>query len=418
MGGASRPLVPRSGSRWAVRCGRSWSSGSPSSGIPGGCWSRQRLPGPLQGDCKSTATGGGDGGVTRLGRSTACAHGSPTSRGTSTARGCGSATRRSTTRPTGGPTIVFVPIDPIVHSRAWKGAGALPRPALPGGHHRPARQRPLGPADRGRGVRRRGVRRRHDRRDGPPRHRPGRAGRALRQRLALADRRRRCTPIGSRAWSAIAPWVKDATPPLAYRAEAIARFDDELDPTRAGTRPTGTSGATTGRSTPSSSSARCSPSRTRPSSARTWSASPARPPPRRCCWSTTPPAGPTPSRRPRPCCAASPHPVLVVQGTADRCQPQERMANLAELTGAEHLVLEGAGHLPMARYPVAVNRAVKQFVDRVTGAPDRRGARSRGTRVGRGRSTSARRSVWATYAATWRSPTRCASSGPTWRCSG
>ncbi|HEY5846024.1 MAG TPA: alpha/beta fold hydrolase [Microlunatus sp.] len=61
-------------------------------------------------------------------------------------------------------------------------------------------------------------------------------------------------------------------------------------------------------------------------------------------------------------------PVMVIQGTLDRCQPQARMAHLAEVTGAEHLVLDGAGHLPMARHPVVVNRAIKQFVDRVTGA--------------------------------------------------
>ncbi len=60
-------------------------------------------------------------------------------------------------------------------------------------------------------------------------------------------------------------------------------------------------------------------------------------------------------------------PVLVIQGTLDRCQPQARMAHLAEVTGAEHLILEGSGHLPMARHPVVVNRAVKRFVDRVTG---------------------------------------------------
>ncbi len=62
-------------------------------------------------------------------------------------------------------------------------------------------------------------------------------------------------------------------------------------------------------------------------------------------------------------------PVLVVQGTEDRCQPQERMQWVAEVTGAEHLVMEGSGHLPMARHPVVVNRAIKAFVDRVTDVP-------------------------------------------------
>ncbi|MCK9823069.1 alpha/beta fold hydrolase [Nocardioides cavernae] len=62
-------------------------------------------------------------------------------------------------------------------------------------------------------------------------------------------------------------------------------------------------------------------------------------------------------------------PVLVVQGTADRCQPPQRIRSAAEWTGAEHLVLEGSGHLPMARHPVVVNRAIKALVDRAVGAP-------------------------------------------------
>jgi pimeloyl-ACP methyl ester carboxylesterase/predicted glycosyltransferase len=62
-------------------------------------------------------------------------------------------------------------------------------------------------------------------------------------------------------------------------------------------------------------------------------------------------------------------PVLVVQGTADLCQPQGRGRSVVEWTGAEHLVLEGAGHLPMARHPVVVNRAVKALVDRAMGVP-------------------------------------------------
>jgi pimeloyl-ACP methyl ester carboxylesterase/predicted glycosyltransferase len=62
-------------------------------------------------------------------------------------------------------------------------------------------------------------------------------------------------------------------------------------------------------------------------------------------------------------------PVLVIQGSDDRCQPQARQENLVRITGAEHLVIEGSGHLPMARHPIVVNRAIKRFVDRVTGSP-------------------------------------------------
>ena len=69
-------------------------------------------------------------------------------------------------------------------------------------------------------------------------------------------------------------------------------------------------------------------------------------------------------------------PVLVIQGTDDRCQPLGRGESVVRWTGGEHLVLEGAGHLPMARHPVPVNRAIKSFVDRIIGAaapPRRRG---------------------------------------------
>ncbi|RYB91966.1 alpha/beta hydrolase [Nocardioides oleivorans] len=61
-------------------------------------------------------------------------------------------------------------------------------------------------------------------------------------------------------------------------------------------------------------------------------------------------------------------PVLVVQGTADLCQPPGRGESVVAWTGAEHLVLDGSGHLPMARHPVLVNRALKSFVDRAVGA--------------------------------------------------
>ena len=44
-------------------------------------------------------------------------------------------------------------------------------------------------------------------------------------------------------------------------------------------------------------------------------------------------------------------PVLVIQGTEDRCQPRGRFDTVARLTAAERLVLEGSGHLPMAPGP-------------------------------------------------------------------
>ncbi len=73
-------------------------------------------------------------------------------------------------------------------------------------------------------------------------------------------------------------------------------------------------------------------------------------------------------------------PVLVIQGTDDRCQPLGRGESIVRWMGGEHLVLEGAGHLPMARHPVVVNRAIKSFVDRITGAPSPPRRRGVGTR--------------------------------------
>ena len=73
-------------------------------------------------------------------------------------------------------------------------------------------------------------------------------------------------------------------------------------------------------------------------------------------------------------------PVLVIQGTEDRCQPLGRGESVVRWTDGEHLVLEGAGHLPMARHPVPVNRAIKRFVDRATGAAAPPARRRTGTR--------------------------------------
>jgi pimeloyl-ACP methyl ester carboxylesterase/predicted glycosyltransferase len=58
-------------------------------------------------------------------------------------------------------------------------------------------------------------------------------------------------------------------------------------------------------------------------------------------------------------------PVLVIHGTHDLCQPIARGVHIARLAGAELLVLGRAGHLPQARYPVMVNRAIEDFVRRV-----------------------------------------------------
>jgi pimeloyl-ACP methyl ester carboxylesterase len=58
-------------------------------------------------------------------------------------------------------------------------------------------------------------------------------------------------------------------------------------------------------------------------------------------------------------------PVLVIHGTDDRCQPLARALRMAELTGGELLLIEGAGHLPHARDPVKVNLAIAEFARRI-----------------------------------------------------
>jgi pimeloyl-ACP methyl ester carboxylesterase/predicted glycosyltransferase len=62
-------------------------------------------------------------------------------------------------------------------------------------------------------------------------------------------------------------------------------------------------------------------------------------------------------------------PVLTIHGGADVCQAAERSITVAELTGGRSVVLEGAGHLPQARYPVLVNRLLHDFLDEVAPVP-------------------------------------------------
>ena len=61
-------------------------------------------------------------------------------------------------------------------------------------------------------------------------------------------------------------------------------------------------------------------------------------------------------------------PVLIVQGTDDHVVYHESSAVLQKMIpGSELVILEGAGHVPLARYPVQVNHLIKDFVDRVYG---------------------------------------------------
>lgn len=72
-------------------------------------------------------------------------------------------------------------------------------------------------------------------------------------------------------------------------------------------------------------------------------------------------------------------PTLMIHGSDDAISPLSRAESLATLTGGELVVLDGAGHIPFARDPVRVNLLVREFVERIAGAPPaiRRWARAR-----------------------------------------
>jgi pimeloyl-ACP methyl ester carboxylesterase len=55
-------------------------------------------------------------------------------------------------------------------------------------------------------------------------------------------------------------------------------------------------------------------------------------------------------------------PVLVIVGAEDRVTGTASGRALAESTGGELMVMNGAGHLPMARFPVAINIALRAFL--------------------------------------------------------
>jgi predicted glycosyltransferase len=61
-------------------------------------------------------------------------------------------------------------------------------------------------------------------------------------------------------------------------------------------------------------------------------------------------------------CARVRCPVLVIHGDRDRIRPHAQGAALAQATGGELVTLEGSGHGPHARDPVAVNRLLREFV--------------------------------------------------------
>jgi pimeloyl-ACP methyl ester carboxylesterase len=65
-------------------------------------------------------------------------------------------------------------------------------------------------------------------------------------------------------------------------------------------------------------------------------------------------------------------PVLVIHGTDDAIRPFAAGNELAAITGGELVAMPGAGHCPQARKPVAVNLALREFVENVTSRPPRK----------------------------------------------
>ncbi len=58
-------------------------------------------------------------------------------------------------------------------------------------------------------------------------------------------------------------------------------------------------------------------------------------------------------------------PVLVMHGDEDALHPHARGVALAEATGGTLVTLQGSGHFPQARDPVAINLLIREFVERL-----------------------------------------------------
>jgi pimeloyl-ACP methyl ester carboxylesterase len=73
----------------------------------------------------------------------------------------------------------------------------------------------------------------------------------------------------------------------------------------------------------------------------------------------------------RAAAAAARCPMLVIHGTDDEIAPVRRGEDLAALLGADLMLISAGGHCPQVRDPVVVNRALAEFIDRVTPAAQR-----------------------------------------------
>jgi pimeloyl-ACP methyl ester carboxylesterase len=277
------------------------------------------------------------------------------------------------------PTIVFAPIDVIVHSRAWK--AQVPYLAQ---HYRVVTIDP-----RGNG--------RSDRPTDPAAYGDVQfVGDTIRVMDHLRVDRAVLVAICFSAWQtfllasrhpervlglvAVAPWIKDATPPLPYRKAAVDRFEEELESYEGWYKTNRNYWKTNWGDFAEFffNEQLCEPHSTKQledvvgfakeSTAEVQLAE------------ADADIVITSVEESEAMLRSIDQPVLVIQPTLDHCQPQGRMENAARLLQAEHLVLEGSGHLPMARHPILVNRAIKRFVDRITDNPVPTQRRSVGTR--------------------------------------
>jgi pimeloyl-ACP methyl ester carboxylesterase/predicted glycosyltransferase len=73
-------------------------------------------------------------------------------------------------------------------------------------------------------------------------------------------------------------------------------------------------------------------------------------------------------------------PMLVIHGDDDQIQHYSRAQAVAELCGAELVIIEGGGHNPLGRIPAKCNALISDFLDRKLGiaAPARRSSRAGG----------------------------------------
>jgi pimeloyl-ACP methyl ester carboxylesterase len=119
-----------------------------------------------------------------------------------------------------------------------------------------------------------------------------------------------------------------------------------------------------------------------------------------------------------PLCALVRCPVLAIHGTDDHVRTHAISERLAELTGAELLLVDGAGHGLPGRDPVLINREIRTFVERVVPrSPHRSWVRAAARRPKRALYLSS--PIGLGHArATWRSPTSCAGCIPICRSTG